>query len=482
MSVPEHLSFYIDGEWVPPAGKLVKHDVIDPATEEPTARIAIGSKADVDRAVAAARRAFETFSETTKDERVALLQRFAAALKKRIPEMAAKITSEMGAPKYLADTAQAAGPVGLLGFTIKALQELEFEERRGGKHLVRHEPIGVCGLITPWNWPTTIVTMKVAAALAAGCTVILKPSELAPLDAIVVAEALHEAGVPPGVFNLINGDGPGVGHDIASHPGIDMISFTGSGRAGILVAEAAAPTVKRVCQELGGKSANIITADAPLEKAVSKGILDVMNNSGQTCVAPTRMLVPRSRYEEAVAIATKVAGSVKVADPKRAAKAGDGIGPLANAAQYKKVTGLIRKGIEEGARVIAGGDGRPEGFERGYFVKPTVFADVRNDMRIAREEIFGPVLCMIPYSDVDEAVRIANETTYGLAGYVYAKDTDSAAKIARRLKAGLIGLQGSGAAFDVPVGGYRQSGNGREGGKEGIFEFMEVKAIINAHL
>ena len=417
--------------------------------------------------------------------------------------MADLIMSEMGAPKWLANAAQAPGALGHFMTASKVLETFKFEETRG-KHIVRKEPIGVCGFITPWNWPANQIACKVAPALAAGCTMILKPSEMAPLDAIILAEIIHDAGVPAGVFNLINGDGPGVGQELSSNPGIDMVSFTGSTRAGILVAQAAATTVKRVAQELGGKSANIITADAPLEKAITNGIVTMMRNSGQSCNAPSRMLIPKSRYEEAIKIAVKVAETIKVVQPETGLsnKAGETIGPLANGNQFTKVQGLIKKGIDEGARVVVGGLGRPDGFSKGYFVKPTIFADVNNNMTIAREEIFGPVLCMIPYGDENEAVRIANDTEYGLAGYVYAADTDKAAKIAKKIKAGMLHLNGAGIDPSVPFGGYRTSGNGREWGAEGLQEvgfgslslfcstwlnrnpflqFLEVKSMLNAN-
>ncbi|KAI9024144.1 aldehyde dehydrogenase family protein [Hyaloraphidium curvatum] len=476
----EYTKFYINGEWVAPEGKTVLREVVNPATEQPTARIAMGSKADVDKAVKAARKAFETFSETDPAYRVELLEKIVAGIKKRIPDMAKVISDEMGAPLWFSNAAQAPGALGHFITAAKELKNFKWEEKRG-KHIVRKEPIGVCGFITPWNWPANQIACKVAPAIAAGCTMILKPSEMAPLDAIVLTEVMHEAGVPAGVFNLINGDGPGVGQELSSHPDIDMVSFTGSTRAGILVAQAAATTVKRVAQELGGKSANIITEDAPLEKAITNGVVTMMRNTGQSCNAPSRMLVPRSKYEEAVKIAAKVAETIKVVDPAKATeRTGEVIGPLANGNQFAKVNALIQKGIQEGARVVAGGPGRPEGFSKGYFVKPTVFADVNNQMTIAREEIFGPVLCMIPYNDLEEAVKIANDTEYGLAGYVYAKDIPTAAKIAKKIRAGMLHLNGAGIANELPFGGYKASGNGREWGQEGISEFLEVKSMINA--
>ncbi len=469
----DYRRFYIDGVWVPPT---TPHDfpVLNPATEEPIATIALGTPADVDKAVAAARRAFETFGETSREERLALLQRIGAAYAARLDEMAETIAREMGAPMWLAKAAQA--PAGLAHFAemAKVLETFPFEEVRGTT-LMRREPIGVCGLITPWNWPINQIACKVAPALAAGCTMVLKPSEVAPLSAHLFAEILHEAGVPAGVFNLVDGDGPTVGAAIASHPGVDMVSFTGSTRAGVAVATAAAPTVKRVTQELGGKSANIILDDADLERAVAAGVQACFLNSGQSCNAPTRMLVPRAQMGRAVVAARQAAERAKPGDPFAE---GTNLGPLANAAQFEKVQRLIQKGLEEGAELVVGGPGRPEGLTRGYFVRPTVFANVRNDMTIAREEIFGPVLSIIPYDDEDDAVRIANDTPYGLSGYVTAGDLERARRIARRIRAGNVHVNGAPIDFGAAFGGYKQSGNGREWGEAGLHEFLELKAVF----
>ena len=469
------LQFYIDGAWVDPLAPKTL-DVINPATEEVAGTISLGSAADVDRAVAAARRAFETFSVSSREERIALLQRIIAAYQARIGDIAAVISKEMGAPMWLAKAAQA--PAGLAHFmqTLKVLESYEFAQTRGTTRIV-HEPVGVCGFITPWNWPINQIACKVAPALAAGCTMVLKPSEVAPLNAIIFAEIMHEAGVPAGVFNLVNGDGPTVGAAIASHPGIDMVSFTGSTRAGVQVAKGAADTVKRVAQELGGKSANIILEDADLAKAVTAGVRACFTNSGQSCNAPTRMLVPRARMAEAVAAARAAAEKVVAGDP---ATEGTTIGPVVSETQFKKIQGLIEAGIKEGAELVAGGPGLPEGLTRGYFVRPTVFANVNNQMTIAREEIFGPVLAILPYDSEEEAVRIANDTPYGLSGYVQSGDQAHAVKVAARLRTGNVHINGAGADFAAPFGGYKQSGNGREWGEHGFEEFLEVKAILGA--
>jgi aldehyde dehydrogenase (NAD+) len=469
----EQLNFYIDGKWVPPV-KPRAHDVINPANEEPCGRISLGSAGDVDKAAAAARKAFETWSVSTIDERKALLDKIIAVYQRRLPEMAETISMEMGAPMPLAQTAQAPAGLGYLMDARKQLDTFKFEEDQPGSRIIR-EPIGVIGMITPWNWPQNQICAKVGPALAAGCTMILKPSELAALDAILFAEILHEAGVPPGVFNLVNGDGPGVGEAMSKHPGIDMISFTGSTRAGTAVMKNAADGIKRVALELGGKSPNIILDDADLQKAVARGMMHMANNTGQSCNAPSRMLAPRAKYDEVVAIAAATANAIKVQAPSSAERGA--IGPLANANQFQKVQGLIQKGIEEGAKVAAGGPGRPEGFKSGYYVKPTVFANVRNDMTIAREEIFGPVLVIIPYDTEEEAVRIANDTPYGLAAYVQGSD-ERARKVARKLRAGNVHINGAFGGMGTPFGGYKQSGLGREGGKFGLEEFLEVKAAI----
>ena len=469
----DRLQFYIDGRWVEPA-EARPFAVINPATEEPIARIALGSAKDVDLAVAAARRAFETWSQTTREQRIDLLKAIAAAYQARLDEVAETISLEMGAPLWLAKAAQA--PMGLTHFAemIKVLENYPFEEQRGTTR-IRREPIGVCGLITPWNWPINQIACKVAPALAAGCTMVLKPTEIAPLNAILFTEILHAAGVPAGVFNLVNGDGPTVGQAIAEHPGVDMVSFTGSTRAGIAVARAAAPTVKRVAQELGGKSANIILDDADFTAAVGGGTMGCAMNSGQSCNAPTRMLVPRSRHDEAVAIAKATAEQITVGDP---AAATTRIGPVVSEAQWNKIQGLIKKGIDEGATLVVGGPGRPDGLERGYYVRPTVFANVRNDMAIAREEIFGPVLSILPYEDEEDAIRIANDTAYGLYGYVSSGNLERARRVASRIRAGQISVNGAPADFSAPFGGYKQSGNGREWGEFGFEEFLETKAVV----
>ena len=470
----DHLQFYIDGRWVDPSGEARPFAVINPATEEPIARIALGSAKDVDLAVAAARRAFETFSQTTREQRIDLLKAISAAYQARYDEIAETISLEMGAPLWLAKAAQAATGLGHFAQMIAVLEKYPFEEQRGTTR-IRREPIGVCGLITPWNWPINQIACKVAPALAAGCTMVLKPTEIAPLNAILFAEILHAAGVPAGVFNLVNGDGPTVGQAIAEHPGVDMVSFTGSTRAGIEVARAAAPTVKRVSQELGGKSANIILDDADFAAAVGGGTMGCAMNSGQSCNAPTRMLVPRSRHDEAVAIAKATAESITVGDPSAATSR---IGPVVSEAQWNKIQGLIQKGIDEGATLVTGGPGRPEGLSRGYYVRPTVFANVRNDMSIAREEIFGPVLSILPYEDEEDAIRIANDTAYGLAGYVSSGNLERARRVASRIRAGQISVNGAPPDFSAPFGGYKQSGNGREWGEFGFEEFLETKAVI----
>jgi len=469
----EKLKFYIDGKWVDPVTPKTL-DVINPANEEPFARISLGSKADVDKAVAAARRAFETFSRTTREERLALLQKIVAAYQKRYGEIAETISREMGAPTRLSQAAQAATGLGHLNQVIAILKDYKFEEVRGTTAIVR-EPVGVCGFITPWNWPINQITCKVAPALAAGCTMVLKPSEIAPLNAILFAEVLDEAGVPPGVFNLVNGDGPTVGEALSAHPGIDMMSFTGSTRAGIAVAKAAADTVKRVAQELGGKSANIILEDADLQKAVAGGVMQMMTNSGQSCNAPSRMFVPRRKQDEAMQIAKATAEKVKVGDPFAE---GTTIGPVVSEAQFNKIQGLIKKGIDEGATLVTGGLGRPEGLNRGYYVRPTVFANVTNEMTIAREEIFGPVLAMLPYETEADAIRMANDTVYGLSGYVQSGSIEHARKVAAQLRTGNVHLNGANADFTAPFGGYKQSGNGREWGDFGFEEFLEVKAVL----
>ncbi|HJZ30340.1 MAG TPA: aldehyde dehydrogenase family protein [Hyphomicrobiaceae bacterium] len=466
------MKFYIDGAWVDPTGNNTR-EVINPATEESMYAIALGSKADVDKAVAAARRAFRTFSRTSRDERVALLTRIAEVYKKRIKEVGTAISDEMGAPMALAERAQAGAGLGHIMTTIDVLKTYKFEEALGSATVVR-EAVGVIGMITPWNWPLNQIACKVAPALAAGCTMILKPSEYTPTSALIFADILHEAGVPAGVFNLINGLGPEVGAAMSEHPGIDMISFTGSTRAGIDVAQRAAPTVKRISQELGGKSPNIILDDADLQKAVAGGVAHCFNNSGQSCNAPTRMMVPQAKMQEVMTIAKSAAEKAKPGDPKAE---GTTMGPVVNKIQWDKIQGLIKKGIDEGATLVTGGLGRPEGLNKGFYVRPTVFADVTNDMTIAREEIFGPVLSIIGYKDEADAVTMANDTPYGLAGYVWAGNVERARKVATELRAGNINLNGVPNERSAPFGGYKQSGNGREWGKFGLEEFLEVKAI-----
>jgi aldehyde dehydrogenase (NAD+) len=468
----DRLQFYIDGRWVEPTERKTL-DVINPATEEPIGRIAMGNEKDVDTAVVAAQKAFESFSQTTREERLELLRKIVAGYQKRYEELAETMSREMGAPLWLAKLAQAATGVGHLNEMIKVLEKYELEELIGNT-MIRREPIGVCGFITPWNWPVNQIMCKVVPALAAGCTMVLKPTEIAPLNAIILAEIFHEAGVPAGVFNLVNGDGPTVGQAIASHPGVDMVSFTGSTRAGVAVAKAAADTVKRVTQELGGKSANIVLDDADLQGAVSGGIGSCVMNSGQSCNAPTRMLVPESLHDKAAEIAKTAAEGVVVGDPF---KEGTTIGPVVSETQWNKIQRLIQLGIDQGATLVTGGTGRPNGLERGYYVKPTVFANVRNDMTIAREEIFGPVLSILPYRDEEDAIRIANDTVYGLSGYVQSKDINRARRVASRMRTGQVLLNGAHPDFAAPFGGYRHSGNGREWGRFGFEEFLETKAI-----
>ncbi len=468
-----HQKFYIDGQWVDPQreGTL---DVINPATEESIATIAAGSPDDVDRAVSAARRAFESYSRTSARERGELLARVIGAYEARLPELAAAISSEMGAPMGLATSLQAPCGLAHLANARAALETFSFEERVGG-HLIAREPVGVCGLITPWNWPMNQLAAKLGPALATGCTVVVKPSEVSPLSALILAEVMHDAGVPAGVFNMINGDGPTVGTAIAAHPGVDMVSITGSTRAGVSVAEHAAKTVKRVAQELGGKSPNIILDDADLAAAVARDTFLLCMNSGQSCNAPSRMLVPRARVDEAAAIARATAEQIKVGAPGDAATQ---IGPVASRAQFEKIQGLIKQGIEAGAKLECGGLGRPEGLARGFYVKPTVFSHVSNDMVIAQTEIFGPVLCIIGYDDEDDAVRIANETEYGLCAYVSAGTLERAAAIARRVRAGTVHLNGASVDLGAPFGGYKRSGNGREFGRWGFEDYLETKSML----
>jgi aldehyde dehydrogenase (NAD+) len=470
----EQLNFYIDGKWVAPA-KPRAHDVINPATEEPCGRVSLGAAEDVNRAVAAAKHAFEAWSQTSIDDRKTLLDKIIAVYQRRLGEMAETISMEMGAPMPLALSAQAPAGIGYLIDARKQLDTFAFEYDYGKGRRILKEPVGVVGMITPWNWPMNQIAAKVGPALATGCTMVLKPSELAPLNAILFAEILDEAGVPPGVFNLVNGDGPGVGAALAAHPDIDMMSFTGSTRAGTSVMQNCAAGIKRVALELGGKSPNIILDDADLPSAVARGMMHMANNTGQSCNAPSRMLAPKSKYAEIVAIAAETAKSIKIQAPGKAEPGA--IGPLANANQFQKVQSLIQKGIDEGARLAAGGVGRPEGFNRGYYVKPTVFADVNNAMTIAREEIFGPVLCIIPYESEEDAIRIANDTPYGLAAYVQGGQA-RARSVARKLRAGNVHINGAFGGMGAPFGGYKQSGLGREGGAFGLEDYLEVKGAF----
>ena len=471
----ELLHHYIDGAWVESIGGVARH-VINPATEAPCTTITLGTDADVDRAVAAARRAFASFSQTSVDERVALIERILAEYKARAGDMAVAISEEMGCPIGMARTAQVGSGIGHFMAAIRALREFEFEERIG-THAVVREPIGVVAMITPWNWPLNQIVSKVAPALAAGCTMILKPSEESPACAAIFAEVLDKAGVPAGVFNLINGDGPGVGTALSKHPGIDMVSFTGSTRAGIMVAKNAADTVKRVHQELGGKSPNLILPSADLPRAVQGGLMSVLMNSGQSCIAPARMLVQRDQQDAAVELAAQIVGATETGDPM---VEGRHIGPVVNQAQYEKIQRLIQQGIDEGARLVVGGPGRPEGGNQGFYIRPTLFADVTNDMTIAREEIFGPVVTIIPYDDVEQGIEIANDTSYGLSAVVFGEPAEARA-VAGRLQAGMVYLNGGAPDPNVPFGGYKQSGNGREHGKYGLAEFMEVKSVMNAY-
>lgn len=467
--------YYIDGSWTAPLEGR-DHPVIDPSTEEAFATISLGGAADADAAVAAAKRAFPGWAATSRDERVAALERLKAAYDARIDEMATVISLEMGAPIALARAAQAAAGSGHLAVSIETLRNFEFEHELGpnapGSRILK-EPIGVCALITPWNWPMNQVVLKVAPALAAGCTVILKPSEVAPMSSHLFAEMVHEAGLPPGVFNMVDGDGAGVGTRLSVHPDVDMVSFTGSTRAGRAITKNAADSVKRVTLELGGKGANIVFADAD-EKAVERGVRHCFNNSGQSCNAPTRMLVERSRYDEAVATAQRVAEQTEVAP---AGVDGRQIGPVVSDVQWEKIQGLIQKGIDGGARLVAGGTGRPEGLNRGYFARPTVFADVDPNMTIWQEEIFGPVLSITPFDNEEEALEMANDTAYGLTNYVQSQDQEKAQRAARRLRSGMVEINGKSRGPGAPFGGYRQSGNGREGGVWGLEDFLEVKSV-----
>ena len=468
--------FYIDGKWVAPVTPW-EFEVINPADEQPYAIISLGSEADVDIAVEAARRAFPAWAATPHEERVARVERLLEIYKRRAQEMAKAISEEMGAPIRLAIEEQAAAGSYHIRNFIYALKSFQFEyplnDRFQDERIIR-EPIGVCGLITPWNWPMNQVALKVVPAVGVGCTVVLKPSEIAPISSIIFAEMMDEAGFPAGVFNMVNGDGPTVGEAMSRHTGIDMMSFTGSTRAGVAVTKAAADTVKRVALELGGKSPNLVFADTDVEDAVVRGLNHCFENTGQSCNAPTRMLVERPVYDQAVEVAARHAATVRVGHP---AEDGDHIGPLVSQTQFDKVQRLIEIAIKEGARLVAGGPGRPEGFNRGYYVRPTVFADVTNDMTIAREEVFGPVLAMIPFETEEEAIAIANDTPYGLSSYIQTGDPERARRVARQLRSGMVNLNGKSNAPGSPFGGYKQSGIGREGGVFGLEEFLEIKAV-----
>ena len=467
----EHLKFYIDGQWVEPV-TLKTLDVENPATEGVVGKIALGSAADVDKAVMAARKAFPAWSQTSREDRLEILDRILTEYKNRFGDLAAAVTEEMGAPAALAQNAQV--PIGIAHFanTIEVLKTFAFEESRGQTMIVK-EPIGVCGFITPWNWPLNQIVCKVAPAIATGCTMVLKPSEVAPFSGQIFAEIMHAAGLPPGVFNLVHGDGPGVGVPLSSHPEVDMISFTGSTRAGIEVARNAAPTVKRVAQELGGKSPNIVLDDDAFAAGVDRGVTAMMTNTGQSCNAPSRMLVPGKRMEEAVAVAREAASGITVGDPNGNAR----LGPVVSKVQFDKIQKLIQAGIDEGATLVTGGVGRPDGLDKGYYVKPTVFADVTSEMTIAREEIFGPVLSILGYDTLDQAIAIGNDTEYGLAAYVQAADMEAARSVARQLRAGQVSING-GSDFGAPFGGYKMSGNGREWGDYAFHEFLETKAVL----
>jgi len=467
--------FYINGSWVEPE---LSNDfnVIDPSTEEPCAVISLGSEADTNTAVAAARGSFESWMFTPKNERLQLIENILEEYQKRAEDMANAISLEMGAPIEMARQQQVGTGLNHIKGFINVFRDFKFDQNLSENtpyDKILYEPVGVCGLITPWNWPMNQVTLKAIPAIAAGCTMVLKPSEIAPLSSMVFSEILHEAGCPAGVFNMVNGDGVGVGSQLSAHPDVDMISFTGSTRAGIAISKAAADTLKRVTLELGGKGANLIFADAS-EKAIKNGVLRVMNNSGQSCNAPTRMMVEESMYEKAVSVATEVADSIKVSSGH---EDGRHIGPVVSEVQFDKIQNLINKGVEEGAKLVAGGPGRPEGLNRGYYVKPTVFADVTQDMTIYNEEIFGPVLSIMPFKNEDHAVELANDTNYGLTNYVQSEDDEKRNRVARRLRSGMVEMNGLPRSSGSPFGGYKQSGNGREGGIWGLEDFLEVKSV-----
>ncbi len=468
------LQFYIDGRWVDPVEPGGTIAVVDPASEEEVARVAAATAADVESAVAAAHRAFASFSQTTREERLDLLTRLREAYKRRIPEIAAAMTTEVGIPRGLAQGGQVLAGASHLKQAMAALRDYPLEQDWDSTRIVR-EPVGVCALLAPWNWPMNQVTAKVAPALAAGCTVVLKPSRLAPLSALLFADAVDEAGLPAGVFNMVNGAGAALGDVFATHPLVDMVSITGSTAVGGVVAAAAAPSIKRVSQELGGKSANIVFDDVDVRRVVASGTLGCMHNSGQTCNAPTRMLVAEAVYDEAVEVAARTAAGVAVGDPRDAATF---MGPVAGRKQYEKVRAAIAAGIAEGARLVAGGLERPDGLTKGFYIRPTVFADVTQDMSIFREEIFGPVLCMTPFRDEEHAVELANATDYGLSGYVQSADVGRARRVAGRMRTGMVHLNGAPTDARAPFGGYKMSGNGREWGVFGLEDFLEVKAIM----
>lgn len=468
--------FYVHGKWVEPVGSG-SIAVVNPSTEKEIGQISVGTSADVDLAVAAARDALESFSQTSREERIALLERIMLEYKKRWDEMALCISQEMGAPIGLAKTGQAGAGYQHFASALNVLKSFEFEQDRGNSKIIR-EPIGVCGLITPWNWPIHQIASKVAPALACGCTMVLKPSEMAPFNAMIFAEVLDAAELPPGVFNLVNGDGPTTGEAMSSHPGIDMMSFTGSTRAGVSVARASADSVKRVVQELGGKSPNILLDDADFEETVMRDVTRMMINAGQSCNAPSRMLVPAARLDEVKSIAAKAVESIVTGDPQDEATT---LGPVVSESQWNRVQRYIEVGIEEGCETVTGGTGRPQGYETGYFVKPTVFVGCHNKCTIATEEIFGPVLCILTYTDIDNAVEIANDTNYGLSAYVASSDVQRATAVARRLRAGNVHINGKWGSEPMPFGGYKQSGNGREGGAFGFEDYLEMKAVIGCN-
>ena len=466
--------FYINGEWVDPKNPN-NFEVINPSTEEVCAVINLGSSDDTNSAVKAARNAFETWKETSKEERLLLLEKLLKIYKARWDDMTDAITTELGCPKDWCSANQTSSGAGHIEDFIKRLKDFNFEPGfdNGSVNHIVYEPIGVCGLITPWNWPINQIALKVIPAFATGCTMILKPSEIAPLSGMLFAEMINEAGFPAGVFNLVNGDGPGVGTDLSGHPDVDMVSFTGSTRAGKLITKNAADTIKRVCLELGGKGGNIVFADS-YPDAVRDGIRNVMSNSGQSCDAPTRMLVEKSIYKRAVEEAADEANKIKV---DLASKAGEHIGPVISKTQFDKIQSLIKSGIDEGATLVAGGPDKPENFKKGYFIKPTVFTDVNNNMRIAKEEIFGPVLSIIPFENEEEAIKITNDTEYGLGNYLQTEDKEKAKRVSKKLRSGIVYVNHKPADSGTPFGGYRQSGNGREGGTWGLHEYLEVKTI-----